>query len=55
MSLTEILKRSVEYNSWNVTHALQHMQVQVAAWPRCRSTLEREWLCHFCSTPCTKT
>lgn len=31
MVLTEILKHAVEHNTWNITHTLLHMQVQVAA------------------------
>jgi hypothetical protein len=31
MSLTKILKHAIEYNTWNITHILQHLQVQEVA------------------------
>lgn len=38
----------------NITHNLQHSQVQVIAWLRWWRTLEPEWICHYHSPPCTK-
>jgi hypothetical protein len=32
MSFTLILKHAVEHNTWNITHTLQHLQVQLAKW-----------------------
>ena len=52
MSLILILKHAFEHNTWNINHTLQHLQVQVATWPHCRSTLGRWWTCHYRNPPC---
>jgi hypothetical protein len=54
MSFIEALKHMVEHNIWNITYTLSHLQVQVTAWPHCKSTLEHEWTCYYCISPCTK-
>ena len=54
MSLTEILKYAVEHNTWNISHTLSHLQVQLTPWPHYRSTLEYEWTCYYYNPPCTK-
>ena len=41
------LKPVVDYNTWNITQILQVLIVQVATWPRYRSTLEQEWTYHY--------
>ena len=30
-SFTNILKHAAQHNTWNITHTLQHLQVQVVA------------------------
>ena len=42
MVLIEIIKHVVEHNTWNITHTLPHLQVQIATWSHYRSTLECE-------------